>query len=214
MAPRARAVVKICGVTTPEDARLAVACGASYVGLNFYPESPRHLSRERAREVRDAVEGDAKVVGVFVNAEPEVVRRTAKEVGLDLLQFHGEEELDEIAEFAGRGIRALRPRGPVENSELERLATFWGVLFDAPHESLYGGTGQSWDYSRALEAVSTQRVFSAGGVRPANVRKVLESLPGVFAVDVCSGVESSPGRKDPRLLGDLFREVERYRSPE
>ena len=114
--PRARRPkVKICGVTTPEDALLAVELGADLLGLNFYPPSPRYVDPSRAREIATAVraaEGGAEIllVGVFVDATPETVRETEREVGLDLLQFHGDETAADIAPFAARALRVFRVR--------------------------------------------------------------------------------------------------------
>jgi phosphoribosylanthranilate isomerase len=204
--------VKICGVTTPEDAVLAAELGATYLGLNFYPESPRHLPPERAREiagaVRDRVGPRVRLVGLFVNAPPERVREVDAAVGLDLLQFHGDETPAEIAPFAERAIRVFRVRDRLDGDALAGCEGYWGVLIDSRHPRLYGGSGESWDFA-SLAAVrrAHRRIFIAGGLGPDNVRAAVAAARP-YGVDLCSGVESEPGRKDPGRLRRLFEELE------
>ncbi len=209
--------VKVCGITTVQDARLAVELGADYLGLNFYPGSPRFLSIERAREIADAVERRALLVGVFVNAPADQVSEIAESVGLDLLQFHGDESPEMLAPFAPRAIKAFR--GTAE--EAARFPEVWGFLFDAPRPAVssfsspellplsFGGTGTAWDYSSLAPLVShlaPRPVFVAGGIGPDNVRLAL-AQSGASLVDVCSRIESSPGVKDPDILRRLFQTV-------
>lgn len=245
-----RVAVKICGVTNPADALLSAELGADFLGLNFWPGSPRFLGVERARELAAAVREAAPrvaLVGVFVNPVAAFVEEMAAAVGLDLLQFSGDEPAATVRPFAVRAIKALRTHDPATAAA---FAECWGLLLDtprtggaagsraagcgtgaggsaavaaagrgaeAPTAQDYGGTGRQWDY-RAAAAIlggaassqaasgATRRVFLAGGLRPENVRQVVAALRP-FAVDVCSGVESAPGRKDPRLLRQLFEEV-------
>ena len=109
--------VKICGVTSRAEARLAADLGADFVGLNFYPPSPRYLSTERAAEIAEAVRGRVKTVGVFVNRPRREVEAIADAVGLDLLQFHGDETPDDVRPFAGRALVARRPRSGIRGPE-------------------------------------------------------------------------------------------------
>ncbi len=212
--------VKVCGITSVGDARLAVELGADYLGLNFYPGSPRFLSIERAREIADAVEGRAVLVGVFVNAPADQVSQISESVGLDLLQFHGDESPEMLAPFAARAIKAFR--GTAE--EAARLPEVWGFLFDAPKPAVssvsppellsfsspsLGGTGRTWDYSSLapiIARLAPRPVFVAGGLGPDNVRAAL-AASGASFVDVCSRIESAPGVKDPDLLRRLFLAV-------
>ena len=223
--------VKICGVTRVEDARLAVDLGAEFIGLNFYRASPRSVDLDQARRVADEVSADCSLVGIFVNHSPTEVGEIATLVGLDLLQFHGDEPIDQIEQFSERAIRALRFGHQVPAPELARYRRFWALLLDAPAkptanspanpngatgEVVYGGTGDDWDYqgSRSwltANELTGNRLFLAGGIGPANVFSVLRENQGLFALDLCSGVESEPGVKDPELLQRLFAEVERYR---
>lgn len=196
--------VKICGITRVEDARLAVELGADYVGLNFYPPSPRFVDAEQARRIRDAVGDGAQVVGVLINREPAEVEELAAACGLDLLQFHGDETPEEVLPFASRAIKGLRFRAAPRAEDLSPWRECWGVLFDTPHESLYGGSGVSWPYERVAAAVGGWRAFVAGGVRPETVQDLVRAVPQLYAVDVCSGVEARPGVKDARRMHELF----------
>jgi phosphoribosylanthranilate isomerase len=225
-----RVAVKICGVTDPGDALLSAELGADFLGLNFWPGSPRFIGAERAREIAAAVRAAAPrvaLVGVFVDPSAAFVEETAAAVGLDLLQFSGDEAAAAVRPFAARAIKALRTH---DLAAAAAFADCWGLLLDAPRTgggagsgaagrgveaSLlaedYGGTGRQWDYGAAAPVLggasgAARRVFLAGGLRPDNVRRVVATLRP-FAVDVCSGVESAPGRKEPRLLRQLFEEI-------
>ncbi|HEX3557310.1 MAG TPA: phosphoribosylanthranilate isomerase [Thermoanaerobaculia bacterium] len=204
--------VKICGITSPADALAAVEWGADYLGLNFYRASPRYVEPGRALEIADAVRGRVALVGVFVNSPRAEVEPIAGRVGLDLLQFHGDEEPGFVAPFAGRAIKAFRTGGTgglPGPDELAAWSAVWGILIDAPHGTLYGGTGEAWDYGtvgapdRPPEGL---RLFLAGGLGPGNARQAVERVRP-YAIDVCSRVESRPGIKDRELLRRLFQEV-------
>ncbi len=203
--------VKICGVTDPSNALAAVEMGADYLGLNFYPGSPRFLTIERAREVADTVRGRVPLVGVFVNASPDEMAETVEKVGLDLVQFSGDEGPEAVAPFLERAIKVFRAGRLPGRDELAAWSTVWAVLIDAPHRSLYGGTGEEWGYE-AAGALSGQRVFLAGGIGPDNARRAVEAARP-WAIDVCSRVESAPGIKDPELLRRLFQEVRDGETP-
>jgi phosphoribosylanthranilate isomerase len=201
-----RTRIKVCGVVDPANARMAAEMGADFIGLNFYVRSPRYVEPDRAREIAAVVrESGARVVGVFVNLPSAEVEEISGRVGLDLLQFSGDESPEAVAPFAGRAVKAFRTGGDPGAERLAAWADVWGWLFDAPHGTLYGGTGADWAYD-AVSGIPGRRVFLAGGLGPDNVRRAVEaSRP--FAVDVCSRVESAPGIKDPELLRRLFEEV-------
>jgi phosphoribosylanthranilate isomerase len=207
--------IKICGVTRPEDALAAVELGADYLGLNFARVSPRYVEPSRAREIAAAVApGKHRVglAGVFVNAPSAEVEAIAEEVGLDLLQFSGDEGPAEVLRFAPRAIKVFRTGGDPGTAALAPYAAVWALLFDAPHGTLYGGTGRSWSYAdignmaNIAGLAAARRVFVAGGLKPGNVREAI-ALSRPYGIDVCSGVESAPGIKDRRLLERLFAEV-------
>ena len=203
--------VKICGVTTPVDARLAVDLGADFIGLNFYRPSPRWIDVDEAARIRRAVGDRAQAVGIFVNHTREQVASIDKHVGLDFLQFSGDESPELMAEFRDRAIRVRRVGGAAAVPTPIPEEDCWAVLIDRAHDRLYGGSGESWDYAGAADLVLTpadaarpRRVFIAGGIGPGNVAEVAAAVPGAYAVDTCSGVESSPGHKDRAKLEQLF----------
>ncbi len=204
--------IKVCGITSVEDARLAVETGADLIGLNFYPLSPRAVPPERARSIADAVRGEATVVGVFVNAAPGWVEEIAAAVGLDLLQFHGDESPEDLLRFGARAIKALRWTGRRDVARLGEYPQVWGFLLDRKHDSLYGGSGEAWDYRAVAGLDCGKPVLLAGGLSPRNVRSaVAEVRP--WGVDVASGVESTPGRKDRELLRRFVAEVRDGETP-
>lgn len=202
--------VKICGVTTPADARLAVDLGADFIGLNFYRPSPRWIDVDEAAHIRRRVGDRARTVGIFVDPTREELDAIDRKVGLDYIQFSGDESPALVAEFSDRAIRVRRVGGAAASAAIPE-EDCWAILIDRAHERLYGGSGESWDYAAAAGLVRTpdgdgkpRRVFIAGGVRPGNVAAVAAAVPGAYAVDTCSGVESAPGRKDRGKLERLF----------
>jgi phosphoribosylanthranilate isomerase len=204
--------VKICGVTRPAEALLAAELGADFLGLNFFPPSPRYLEPPAAAEIAAAVRERAahvRLVGVFVNRPLDEVEDIADGVGLDLLQFHGDETAAVLRPVAARAIKAVRVAGRLDASAVADFDDVWGFLFDVRHPRLYGGSGESWDFS-TLNALTPRArrkpTFIAGGLGPANVRAAVDAC-APWGVDVCSGVEASPGRKDPELLRRLFAEI-------
>ena len=202
--------VKICGVTTAADARLAVDLGADFIGLNFYRPSPRWIDVDLAARIRRAVGNRARAVGIFVNHTREQVEAIDRKVGLDYLQFSGDESPELIAGFRGRAIRVRRVGGAATPTRIPD-EDCWAVLIDRAHKRLYGGSGESWDYAAGAHLALTpagagppRRVFIAGGIGPRNVAEVAAAVPGAYAVDTCSGVEASPGHKDRAKLEQLF----------
>jgi phosphoribosylanthranilate isomerase len=187
-------LVKICGVTRAADAEAAVAAGADLIGLNFWPRSRRFVTIEQAIEIAAAIPGDVRKVGVFVNAAAPAVEEAMRRVGLDLAQFHGDEDPAYCAAFAGRHIRAVRVRAAADLRELERYATDT-ILLDSLTAG-YGGSGESFDWSLARAARDLgKKIFLAGGLTPDNVTAAIrEARP--HGVDVAGGVERAPGIKD------------------
>lgn len=212
-----RPLVKVCGVTSAADAVAAVELGADLVGLNFHPPSPRFVVTERAVAIAAAVRGAAerraarpvRLVGVFVDLPRREVAAIDAAVGLDLVQLHGDETADEVAAFGARALQVfcLPPTAPPPAAELDaRLAAHpaaWGFLFDVRHESLYGGTGESWRWSALAGLRDPRPRLVAGGIRPENARRALAES-GAAGIDVCSGVESAPGVKDRARMARLF----------
>lgn len=203
-----RPKVKICGVTSAEEAMLAADLGADLIGLNFYPPSPRYVEPSQASEIADAVRGRVPLVGVFVKASAAELTEISDVVGLDLLQFHGDESPTDVAPFATRALKAFRVRDRLDEASLTGFEDVWGILVDSRHPKLFGGTGESWRFEtlNAPEMQLPRRTFIAGGLGPDNVRAAIDAARP-YGIDLCSGVEAEPGRKDPELLARLFQEI-------
>jgi len=207
--------IKICGITNVEDGLRVVEAGADAVGLNFYTKSPRYVEPETARQIIDALPVGTVKVGLFVNASKEYVCGTCEALTLELIQLHGDEPPEFLAELGTRPVmRAFRvgPSGlrPVTGylqrcRRLECMPRM--VLVDSLATGAYGGSGKLTDWS-ALERYPTQPTFPplvlAGGLTPENVAQAIRTV-GPAAVDTASGVESSPGRKDPAAVEAFVR---------
>jgi phosphoribosylanthranilate isomerase len=194
--------VKICGVCSTEDARAAVAAGADFLGLNFHPGSPRALDVDGARAIADAV-GATPLVGVFVDAARERVEDVAAAVGLAAVQFHGDESPAYCTGWAWRTIKALRARPGADLAALARTFATDYLLVDAWRPGVPGGTGVPLDPAAAA-GLPAARLFVAGGLTPDTVADVVRAVRP-FAVDVASGVESGPRRKDHAKVEAFIR---------
>jgi len=190
--------VKICGVTRVEDALIAAAAGADYVGLNFWSGSRRRVDVARAKEIAAALGDAVTKVGVFVDAPAEEVEAVAAEVGLDLVQLHGNESVAYCRGFAARAIRAVRVGTA---ADLEVLANHPASLFllDTPSAG-FGGSGRTFDWTLAAAAhAHGRRFFLAGGLTADNVAAAVAAVRP-YGVDVAGGVERAPGIKDHDLV--------------
>jgi phosphoribosylanthranilate isomerase len=201
--------VKVCGITCLEDAQLAVQCGADAIGFIFAP-SPRRISPENAREIIKAISPFVKTVGVFVDESPDRVREILEFCGLDLIQFHGEEPPEICAAFMPRSVKAFRVR---DGSVLSLMRQYQGriraMLLDAFSSERHGGTGESFDWDIALMARGLGiPLILSGGLNPANIRDAISAVRP-FAVDVSSGIEARPGKKDPLLMEAFMTEIRR-----
>ncbi|MCX7886356.1 MAG: phosphoribosylanthranilate isomerase [Verrucomicrobiae bacterium] len=189
--------IKICGITNPDDAQLAIELGADMLGFIFHAPSPRAVSLETAAEICRAV--NAEKVGVFVNATEEEIRRALGECGLDTIQFHGDEPPGFCHLFAAKKIKAIRIR---DETSLHQLAGYNvdAFLLDTYTETSPGGTGKTFDWSLAVKAKSLGcPIILSGGLTPDNVAEAIR-VAQPYGVDVASGVERQPGRKDPQKL--------------
>jgi len=201
--------VKICGVTKWSDARLAVDLGADALGFNFYAASPRSVSPQRAWEIIRRLPPLVMSVGVFVDWPAQVVAVLARALHLGAVQLHGREKAEEVkklsAQFAVIKAFAVRPGFRV--ASLSGYSAASAFLLDGFREGLHGGTGKTADWRIARQANRYGRVILAGGIRPDNVAQAIaQARP--FAVDVASGVEARPGKKDPGAMRALLRAVE------
>lgn len=185
--------VKICGITRLDDARRAADLGADFIGFIFVPESPRCITFEAAAAIAANVRGP-KFVGVFRDAPVETMQQAPG----DYLQLHGSESDDVIRTIGRPAIKAFPVDGALPNTE---TSAEW-VLFDSPR----GGSGRRFDWSLLAAYPRTRPFLLAGGITPENVALAISTVRP-DAIDVASGVESSPGIKDPRKLEELFKRV-------
>jgi phosphoribosylanthranilate isomerase len=207
--------IKICGITTVEDAVLAVDAGADAIGLNFVEQSPRFVTRQRAGDIAAAIPEGVDLVGVFVNASLDEMLAVADQLQLDFIQLHGDEPPDRLMELAGRPVvRAFRCQSGQYDPILRYLATCQqlgvspaAALVDAYEPGRYGGTGRTLNWSdvrRLGSLMSGVHLVLAGGLNVTNVGDaILQAHPA--GVDVASGVEAAPGRKDPALVRDFVQ---------
>lgn len=187
--------VKICGITRPADAAAAVAAGADAIGLVFYPPSPRYLSIQQAAEITAGLPPFITTVGLFVDAAADTIAEVVREVGIDLIQFHGNECADECASHGRPWIRALRMQEGIDlHQSAETFVAARGLLLDAYRPGVPGGTGETFDWS-LIPPELARRVILAGGLQAENVADAVRRVKP-YAVDVSGGVESSPGIKD------------------
>ena len=205
--------VKICGITNWTDARLAADVGADALGFNFYKPSPRYISPEDARRIVGRLPRRVQAVGVFVNAPPAAVLRIARDADLEILQLHGEESPAAVRGLADfyPVIKVFRVRRGFRPGRLARYAAAGAFLLDGFAANRRGGTGKTFEWSVARQAKRYGAIILAGGLGPANVEQAIREVRP-FAIDVCSGVESQPGEKDPARLRELMHAVEMARS--
>jgi phosphoribosylanthranilate isomerase len=194
--------IKICGITNQEDAALAVAAGADAVGFVFYRKSPRAAEPAVVRAIVAGLPPFVLPVGVFVNEDASVVRNVMDDCGLALAQLHGDETAVYCQALGRPVLKALRlkDRGSfLALAELQGRANVRGFLIDAHSEQAYGGTGMTADWTLAAEAARSTPIVLAGGLTPANVAQAIQAVRP-YGIDVSSGVEVGPGKKDPVKL--------------
>ena len=198
-------LVKICGVTTPADAAAAAAAGASAVGLVFWPSSPRAVDAKQARKIIAAVPAFVSVVGVFVN-QVEEAARLARELSLSAVQFHGDETAEDCAAVGVRVIKSVALRDESAVAAALGLPEDVTALVDAHDPVRRGGTGTPVDWSLARAIARRRATILSGGLNPHNVAAALAAVRP-WAIDVSSGVESAPGKKDVARILALFAAI-------
>ena len=198
--------VKVCGVTRAEDAVLAAELGAAAIGLVFWPRSPRCVELAEARRIRAMLPAHVSTIGVFVNQPLDAVRRTADDVGLSAVQLHGDEPIDYIEGLMHPVIKAVPVDTGFAPESLDRFPRAVTVLLDAHDPIRRGGTGRPIDWSLAAAAAARRPLFLSGGLGPENIADAIDRVRP-YGVDLSSGVEASPGIKDPVRLRALFRAV-------
>ncbi len=208
--------IKLCGITSLDDARLAADVGAWAIGLIFWPRSPRRCDPGVAAEIGAALRRRVEVVGVFVNPPLEQLARAAEDVQLTTIQLHGDEGPTFCAEAARRTgckvIKAARVRSGADIQALVPFHTDYHLL-DSHVEGRRGGSGETFDWELARAHRGSVPVILSGGLRPENVAEAIAAVRP-FAVDVASGVEASPGRKDPDKLKAFANAVAGAHAPQ
>ncbi len=198
--------VKICGITSIDDAAAAAHAGADAIGLVFYAKSPRSVELAQARAIVQSLPPFVSSVGLFVNAEAQFVESVARECQLDLLQFHGDETTAYCDAFRRPYFKALRMRDALDvNAEVSKYPLARGILLDSYRPGVPGGTGESFDWHRIPENVAKPLIL-AGGLNPGNVAAAIASCQP-WAVDVSGGVEVSPGVKSPAKISAFIEAV-------
>jgi phosphoribosylanthranilate isomerase len=199
---------KVCGITNPGDAREAADAGADAIGLIF-AESPREVNVEEARRISVALPDGVLKVGVFVDAEPEEVLQTAREVGLDLAQLHGDETPETVAAIRGAGLpvmKALRVRNAEALAEIQSYGADL-IMLDAWSARVRGGTGETFDWGLAKSVKGRGNIVVSGGLTPENVREAIEFFEP-YGVDASSSLEEKPGKKSGERVRRFVRAAE------
>lgn len=204
--------VKVCGLTRLPDAELAVSLGAWAVGMIFYEPSPRRCSLEQAQEISRVLRRQTELVGVFVNESLPTIAGLAEQLQLSIIQLHGDEGPAFCAEVARRTgakvCKAAQVSGPGDVQDLERFHVDFHLLDARGDRGLRGGTGSTFDWALIAQRRSKVPLILSGGLTPENVAESIATVRP-FAVDVASGVEEAPGRKDEARLTAFFDAVAR-----
>ena len=195
--------VKICGITNKEDAMCAADCGAAALGFIFYPPSPRYIKPADARKIIRVLPDELVKVGVFVNEKAEEIKRVMKYCGLDMIQLHGDETPEFCREFPSAQV--------IKAVELKNEADFvyaksyhvGAILVDSRHAGLYGGTGKKANWDLACRIKNKKPLILSGGLNEKNIAEALKVVAPA-ALDINSGVESEPGKKDHAKLARIF----------
>lgn len=197
--------VKVCGTTRLEDALQAVECGADAIGFIFYRKSPRYVTAKTAKDICSKLPPFVNRVGVFVNETVETVNRIADRCGLDAVQLHGDESPAFCRKIRHRVIKAVRVKDAGSLKGLSRYPVD-GFLLDTYKEDQRGGTGEVFDWDLARRAKKHGPIIIAGGLNPGNVKAAIQKAQP-YGVDVSSGVEQSPGKKDPKKIKAFLKAV-------
>lgn len=200
--------VKICGITNWPDARCAMEAGADFLGFNFYSGSARYIAPAAARRIVRRLPKKVVSVGVFVNMPEKKMLRIARTVGLGCLQLHGDESPEAVVRLE-RDLPVIKAVRVQNSSRVPRLARFQratAVLLDGFDDSQRGGTGKTFPWSIVRRTKRNGLVFLAGGLTPENVGRAIR-IAQPYAIDVCSGVEAKPGKKDPVRVKAFMRAV-------
>jgi len=197
---------KICGITNLSDAQCALENGTSAIGFIFYEKSPRAISIENAKIISDQITGEISRIGVFVNHEKDFIDEAIWEVPLNMIQLHGDESPEFCNQFDVPVIKALRIKDDASLSIMDQYKVD-GFLLDTFSKDHYGGTGETFDWS-LLNKKSNTPIILSGGLNPENILDAISAV-NPSAVDINSGVESSPGLKDHSKIEQLFNQLKK-----
>lgn len=202
-----RTRVKICGITSLDDALTAVECGADALGFIFWEKSPRFITPEEAQRIIKALPPFISIVGVFVNETLDRINAVSSLAGLSCLQLHGDESPEFASSLGIKVIKAFRVR---DKKDIDKAAAYrvGAYLLDTYREGVPGGTGETFNWEIAVSAKKFGPVILSGGLNPDNVGDAIAKV-APYAVDVSSGVESKPGRKDPDKVSRFIEKVKR-----
>ena len=201
--------VKICGITNYEDAVAALDMGADLLGFNFYSKSPRFIPPEKARQIISKLPCFVDIAGVFVNESIEQIQETKNLCQLDWVQLHGDEGPEFCKQFLSHNVKVMKAIRVKDQEDIKKADDFFtdAILLDAFDPEKYGGTGLSFDWN--VIGHINKRVFLAGGINPDNAAEAAEL--GVYGIDVCSGIEAEPGKKDHNKMKKLFENIQYLR---
>ncbi len=197
--------IKVCGITSLDDALAAVDAGADALGFVFYEGSKRYIQPREAGKITAALPPFVATVGVFVNHSPEDISAVVRESGIGVVQLHGDETPEAVSLIPFPIIKAFRVGGSIDPAEVE-LYPVQAILFDKRSDEIYGGTGKSFDWSILRGANFGKRVILSGGLSAENVEEAV-GIVRPYAVDVSSGVEDSPGRKNHLKIRQFIQAV-------
>ena len=195
--------IKICGITELEDAKNIAEMGVSALGFIFYPKSRRYIEPEKANEIILNLPPFIVTVGVFVNEKTDKVEDTLKICPVDILQFHGDESPDYCKKFNKRVIKAFRVNGDFSPVILSNYSVS-AFLLDSFTQNEYGGTGKIFDWDVAVKAKKYGKIILSGGLNTENIKYAIEKV-NPYGIDISSGVEISPGKKDIKKVEEILK---------
>ncbi len=201
--------VKICGITNYDDAAAAIDMGADLLGFNFYPKSSRFVTLQQTTQIISKLPAFIDVVGVFVNASLDEIRGTIGQCPLNWVQLHGDESPEFCRSLTSDNVKTMKALRVKNEADIEKAEYYFtdAILLDAFDPHKYGGTGLTFDWN--IIGHIGKRVFLAGGINPDNAPKAVEL--GVYGIDVCSGIEAEPGKKDHKKMKKLFESIRHLR---
>jgi phosphoribosylanthranilate isomerase len=197
--------VKICGITSIDDALTACDYGADAIGFVFYKKSPRYITPENAIKIVEKLPVFVSTVGVFVNESVQYINDVINSTGIDYVQLHGDEPIETVLKFGRKGIKAFRIKDALSIEEINKSGLNL-VLLDS-YSELYGGSGRNFDHTLLSRLSPDLKFILSGGINPDNVCSLIE-LYHPYGIDVSSGVEITPGKKSKEKIKLLFKRIE------